>query len=462
MPGACGTSALVRASRKIQFASRGQRRPDLLAVDRPTGPVEPARVDRRRGRSRRPGSREALAPAVFAREDSRQEPPLLRLGAQPQQRAAEHLDPERVVGYPRRDAGTGELLGQHDLLEPAEPGSAVLRRPRAEHAAGVRGGLAPGLDEGVGLVPVGDGAKSLPPLGEVVGGKRRAPLRDRPRPRACTRAERGGRRTRGRRARRGGRAPPLARRRRRSGGCSTRCRSNVREHGGAKISDAFPSSGATSAADRHSGKGSTRGLGLERGRGCAFAAVAVAVDAVDGGRDTVLVHDDLEVVGGLATVAEHRIDADRLPESRRRPAGAAASTTAEGRRAGARRADHRDAPDRGASTVDPIGRCPDPRSEVAVPPARHPEQMFSMGPRAGRCGVTVSPGAARGCGEDRAPRSETTRIPRSGWRAGCRRAGSRAASRRGRRAPRCRSACGTPRRRGARPGARASGGVARR
>jgi hypothetical protein len=54
---------------------------------------------------------------------------LLLLGAEVDERVAEHADAERVVLAALRRAGERELLGQHDLLEQRQAGAAVLRRP---------------------------------------------------------------------------------------------------------------------------------------------------------------------------------------------------------------------------------------------------------------------------------------------------------------------------------------------
>ena len=140
----------------------GPGRPHLLAVDHPLLAVEHGASGQRGEVAPGPRFGEALAPAVVTTEDPRQEPPLLRLGAPPQQRAAEHLDTERVVVSHGRDAGTGELLHQHDLLAPAEPGSAVLRRPRDPQQPVGRQRGTPLLDETVGFAPVGDRAEARP------------------------------------------------------------------------------------------------------------------------------------------------------------------------------------------------------------------------------------------------------------------------------------------------------------
>ena len=71
----------------------------------------------------------ALAPAVLAGQDARQVVPLLLLGAPHEQRVAEHLDAEHVVGPAGRHAGLGELLGDDHLLERRQPAAAVLDRP---------------------------------------------------------------------------------------------------------------------------------------------------------------------------------------------------------------------------------------------------------------------------------------------------------------------------------------------
>ena len=92
---------------------------------------------------------------------------------------------------------------------------------------------------------------------------------------------------------------------------------NVREHRPAEIGDALPLEARCGVGGRQAlGERQHAWLGRRsRQHGVAFAvAVAVAIDAVDRGRDGVLVHDDLEVVGGLATVPEHRIDGHRLAE----------------------------------------------------------------------------------------------------------------------------------------------------
>ena len=136
------------------------------------------------------------------------------------------------------------------------------------------------------------------------------------------------------------------------------------EHRPAEIGDALSLEARCGVGGRqalgerqHAWVGRQRG---KRGVGALAVAIAVTIHAVDRGRDGVLVHDDLEVVGGLATVPEHRIDGHRLAEHDVDAAGAAASTTVAGRRAGARRADHRDAPDRGLppSTRSGAARTP--------------------------------------------------------------------------------------------------------
>jgi hypothetical protein len=89
------------------------------------------------------------------------------------------------------------------------------------------------------------------------------------------------------------------------------------------------------------------------------------------------VHDDLEVVGvwqlsrNIASMVTGWPSTTSTRRRRRIDA-------AEGRRAGARRADHRDAPDRALPPSTRSG-LPGPKSDIAVPPVRQPEQMFSMG-----------------------------------------------------------------------------------
>src|SRR5205814_8872415 len=110
-----------------QMTGRG---PDLLAVDDPfvavlhrTG-AEVAEV------GPGVGFRVALAPLVLSGEDPRQVVLLLLLGAPLDDRVADHLDAEHVVGSAGRYAGFGELLGHDDLLERRQPGPAVLLGPR--------------------------------------------------------------------------------------------------------------------------------------------------------------------------------------------------------------------------------------------------------------------------------------------------------------------------------------------
>ena len=80
----------------------------------------------------------ALAPGVLAGEDARQVVLLLLVGAPLQQRVAEHLDAEHVVGAAGRHAGLGELLGDDHLLERRQPGAAVLVGPARRQVAGAR------------------------------------------------------------------------------------------------------------------------------------------------------------------------------------------------------------------------------------------------------------------------------------------------------------------------------------
>ena len=123
------------------------RRPDLLTVDDPLVAVEHRTGGRRTEIGARVRFREPLAPAVLAREDARQEVPLLCFGAPSQERVASHLETERVAGDPRGHTGLGELLGEDHLLELGKPAAAVLRRPcKAEHSVLVEG-AAPVLRE---------------------------------------------------------------------------------------------------------------------------------------------------------------------------------------------------------------------------------------------------------------------------------------------------------------------------
>ena len=120
----------VRASRKIQLASRGQRGPDLLAVDHPLVAVEHGTRGERAEIGAGVGLGVALAPAVLAREDA-------RAGSGAVCSSVPHrnsvlptiLMPKVSYGAPGGNAGPGELLGQHDLLELGQPAAAVRPRP---------------------------------------------------------------------------------------------------------------------------------------------------------------------------------------------------------------------------------------------------------------------------------------------------------------------------------------------
>ena len=79
----------------------------------------------------------ALAPRVLAGQDPRQVVRLLLVGAPHEQRVAEHLDAEHVVGATGRHAGLGELLGDDHLLERRQPAAAVLHRPAGRQVAGL-------------------------------------------------------------------------------------------------------------------------------------------------------------------------------------------------------------------------------------------------------------------------------------------------------------------------------------
>ena len=108
----------------------GERGPDLLAVDHPLVAVADGAGRERSEIGTRVRFRVALAPAIGTREDAREEPPSLLLGAPAQQRVADHLDPEVVLRRAGRHPRAGELLGQHHLLALGEPAPAVLAGPR--------------------------------------------------------------------------------------------------------------------------------------------------------------------------------------------------------------------------------------------------------------------------------------------------------------------------------------------
>ena len=104
------------------------RRPDLLAVDHPLVAVEhgPAAEVAEVGAG--VGLGVALAPEVLAAEDPREEVALLLLGAPLQQRVADHLDAEHVVG--RRRSGTPALANSSARItcsSAVSPRAAVLR-----------------------------------------------------------------------------------------------------------------------------------------------------------------------------------------------------------------------------------------------------------------------------------------------------------------------------------------------
>ena len=168
MPACLRASGLVRASRKIQFASRARDVHTFWPSITHWSPSSTARVDSEARSDPEPGSEKPWHQRSSPLRIRGRNAPLLRLGPPPQQRAAEHLDAERVVVAHRRHAGPGQLLDEHDLLEPAQPGAAVLLRPR--HPEQPVGGQRrpPLLDEPVGFVAIGDGAEALPVRGQVL------------------------------------------------------------------------------------------------------------------------------------------------------------------------------------------------------------------------------------------------------------------------------------------------------
>ena len=95
----------------------GGRGPDLLAVDDPLRAVQPG-ASRQRGQVGA-GSRLgiALAPDVLHRPDTGKEVLLLLLRAPHQQRVGEHLDAVGVGGHAVRQAGAGEFIDEHHLMQ---------------------------------------------------------------------------------------------------------------------------------------------------------------------------------------------------------------------------------------------------------------------------------------------------------------------------------------------------------
>ena len=113
------------------------RGPGLLPVDDPLSrrPVRPG-WPVTRGPTRRPARRSPGTTGPRRTGCAAGTWPLLRR-APPEQRAAEHLDAEQVGVLAVRDAGPGQLLDQHHLVQPGQPAPAVLLRPGdAEQARG--------------------------------------------------------------------------------------------------------------------------------------------------------------------------------------------------------------------------------------------------------------------------------------------------------------------------------------
>src|SRR4051794_17110430 len=96
-------------------------------------------LDRARSQRRevgaRVGLREALAPDRVRREDRRDVAAPLLVGAEAQQRGAEHVEPHDVDELGR--AGGRELRAAPDLRRGGPPAAAELGRPRAAHVAGL-------------------------------------------------------------------------------------------------------------------------------------------------------------------------------------------------------------------------------------------------------------------------------------------------------------------------------------
>ncbi len=91
--------------------------PDLLTVDDPLVTVEHRTTAEVAEIAARRRFAVTLAPQVLPAQHLREVVVLLLLGPPLQHGVAEHADTEAVVRSARRDAGPGELLGQHDGFE---------------------------------------------------------------------------------------------------------------------------------------------------------------------------------------------------------------------------------------------------------------------------------------------------------------------------------------------------------
>ncbi len=173
-----GVGASEREDVVGEMAGRG---PDLLTVEHPFVTVEfglepdVAEI----GAGVRFGV--PLAPRVRAGQHPRDVVRLLLLGSPQQQRVAEHLDAEQIVRTAGRHSGSGELLGQDDLLGRAQPRSAVLDRPARSEVVRLVQRLAPfghELEDGVAF------ERTESPSSSTAASRRGmpAPSRDTPRP----------------------------------------------------------------------------------------------------------------------------------------------------------------------------------------------------------------------------------------------------------------------------------------
>ena len=135
MPLCFDASGSVRVEQEDVIGEMPGRRPDLLAVDDELVAVE----DRAATEVREVGSGVrlgvALTPDVLATQDPGQVVLLLLFTSPLQDRVADHLDAEDVVGRACGHARLRELLGDDHLLERRETRAAVLTRPpEREHA----------------------------------------------------------------------------------------------------------------------------------------------------------------------------------------------------------------------------------------------------------------------------------------------------------------------------------------
>ena len=142
--------------------------PDLLAVEDPlvavTDRLEPDVAEVRP----RVGLAVALTPGVLTGQDPRQVALLLLVAPHEEQRVAEHLDTEDVVRAAGRHPRSGELLGEDDLLEGRESGTAELDRPAGCQIAGFEERLPPLGHELLDGAPL-EGSDTRPVRREFLG-----------------------------------------------------------------------------------------------------------------------------------------------------------------------------------------------------------------------------------------------------------------------------------------------------